>query len=901
MIALPVLHCPKCGTNLTIRRTKLLVPRDNLSTPKGGNVWSVSCRVCAVELLVDAASKDLFDAYDAYSSAIKDGTLDSRYDGPTPSVVSTPREDIGVLTSIEPSRQARSRGVQSHAEIETKIEDGGSSFDDLPTSIRTMVSRSTDRLVSYRLMPATEADYGCTIEDLKIPKRLKENLTNKDFDRLYRFQEESFDLICKGHNVVIAAPTAQGKTEGFILPIIRMLLARIQDSFLNPGVRALLIYPTKALARDQYEKIKEMCEVSGLTVSIFDGDVSQTQRRKIYERPPDLLVTNPDVLSYHLGWESSRLVSLLRTVRHIVLDEIHLYTGSFGANVHFILKRLEMETENSIQLIGASATISNPKEFAQVLFDSDVELVESKTAKRGPIHFMMYYPEASSKYTMIVKLVRTLHEEGYRTLVFGNTHSEAEILNRILGHLGVPSKVHRGGLSKSHRTAVEEEFKSGRLPVLVSTPTLELGIDIGHLDSVVSMIVSVTRLTQRIGRAGRKGQESVAVLALRDNDPISTFYRFAPEKYFTDIDAAFIEPGNEVVARYQLLAAALSGKLTVDTFPRHRKVVDTLVEEGFLKVRDDGKIRVVDFGETQKTWRGYSIRGIGDPVEIRLDKKLIGERSMPMAAQELHPGALYLHGGQTYQSIDFAYTKGLGRARVVKIPESREHTRPTYYTTPSIVEIHEKRKILGLNVIYCTLKMTQVVHGYTKYQTFPRQTLGLFEIDPHLFYDYITRGFAFTAPVPRTDIIDQGMIELRRSNKGTPDPAWIIGGAFHALEHVIIESSGMLTGGSTREIGGVSMGDSGIIFVYDGSPGGNGASRLLFNRFDEAFRRVKTILENCECESIDGCPLCTYSYQCGNNNAPLFKKGALDSVEQILEKAETNVDTEGYIGYQPVV
>ncbi|MHA2193347.1 MAG: Zn-binding domain-containing protein [Candidatus Thorarchaeota archaeon] len=132
-------------------------------------------------------------------------------------------------------------------------------------------------------------------------------------------------------------------------------------------------------------------------------------------------------------------------------------------------------------------------------------------------------------------------------------------------------------------------------------------------------------------------------------------------------------------------------------------------------------------------------------------------------------------------------------------------------------------------------------------------------------------------------------------------PAELYGGSFHALEHVVIESSDMLTGGSTREIGGVSMGDSGIIFVYDGSPGGNGASKLLFTRLNEAFKRTKTILEKCDCKTIDGCPLCTYSYQCGNNNRPLFKLGALESVNLILGKAKTEVDTKGYAGYEPLV
>ncbi|MHA1959983.1 MAG: DEAD/DEAH box helicase [Candidatus Thorarchaeota archaeon] len=872
-----------------------MVPRDYLETPKGGNVWSVSCKTCAVELLVDASSKDLFDAYDAYSEALEAGSLDSRYDGPP---VSRLVETDDVLPKLDKWTRSKTVSKQTRTEIEEMIGLGGLALEEVPPSVLSLMNETDERLVHYRQLPSTDAVYGPALTDLKLPARLMEHLSTKGIDRLYAFQNEAFERIGAGHNVVVVAPTAQGKTEAFILPLIRNLLLTIQESFRSPGIRALLIYPTKALARDQFDKIKQMCESSGLTIAVFDGDVSQSRRRKIYERPPDILVTNPDVLHYHLGWDGSQLVRLLGTVRHVVVDEIHMYTGSLGANVYYILKRLGLETEHPFQLICASATIANPKEYAEQLFDSSVELIESKTAKRGPIHFMMYYPERSSKYTMIVNLTRRLYERGFRTLVFGNTHSEAELLNRILGRIGVTSMVHRGGLSKSYRSKVEDEFKSGRLPVLVSTPTLELGIDIGHLDSVISMIVSVTRLTQRIGRAGRKGQESVAILALRDNDPISTFYRFQPEKYFTDIDSAYIEPNNEIVGRYQLIAAAMSGKMKTADFPGQQKIIENLQEEGLVEIRDDGQVRVVDMDKARKEWRGYSIRGIGDTVEIRLGNKLIGDRSMPMAAQELHPGALYLHGGETYQSLQYDYRPGFGRVKVIKIPDSNEHTRPMYYSSPRIVEIHERHRILGMNTIYCTLEMTQVVHGYSKVQTYPRRVLGQFDLSPDLIYKYMTRGFAFAAPVPSGLTIDEGLETLERQNA---DPAWLIGGTFHALEHVVIESSGMLTGGSTREIGGVSMGDSGIIFVHDGSPGGNGASRLLYRRLEEAFKRVETILANCECEAIDGCPLCTYSYQCGNNNSPLFKNGALDSVRQILESSETDVDTKGYIGYQPMV
>ncbi|MFW9849032.1 MAG: DEAD/DEAH box helicase, partial [Candidatus Thorarchaeota archaeon] len=695
-------------------------------------------------------------------------------------------------------------------------------------------------------------------------------------------------------------PTAQGKTEAFVLPIIRNILLSIEDSVAFPGVRALLMYPTKALARDQYGKIKSLCVASGLTVGIFDGDVTQNQRSKMYESPPDLLLTNPDVLHYHLGWERSRLIPLLRTVKYVVLDEIHLYTGSMGANIYYILKRLEMESEQ-FQKIGASATIANPKEYAELVFDEEVELIESTSAKRGPIHFFMYYPGERSKYSMIVDLVRGLNRGKFQTLVFGNTHTEAEVLNVLIGDTGIKSKVHRAGLTKKYRNDVETQFKTGKLPVLVSTPTLELGIDIGDLDSVVSMIVSITRLTQRIGRAGRQGQESVAILALREKDPISSFYRHQPDKYFTDVDAAYMEPENEVVGRYQLIAAAMSGLLNANEFPKQKKILDALSEEGLIKINDDGKVRITDFERAQKEWRSYSIRGIGDTVEIKIKEKKLGERTMPMAAQELHPGALYLHGGKNYMSVDFRHRPGFGRAVVVPINDRSAHTRPLYSTMPKIIDIHEKRTVFGMELVYCTLEMTQTVYGYVKKDTRSGRTLQKKDLDNPLTYQYLTRGFVFKAPPPTKSINDYLGGKLKNAGGPRMSPGDLQGGAFHALEHVVIESSDMLTGGSAREIGGVSMGDSGYIFVYDGSPGGNGASKLLFGRFEEALRRTETILEKCDCKTVDGCPLCTYSYQCGNNNQPLFRFGALESVRKIQEKVETEIDTNEYLGYQPVV
>lgn len=129
----------------------------------------------------------------------------------------------------------------------------------------------------------------------------------------------------------------------------------------------------------------------------------------------------------------------------------------------------------------------------------------------------------------------------------------------------------------------------------------------------------------------------------------------------------------------------------------------------------------------------------------------------------------------------------------------------------------------------------------------------------------------------------------------------LIGGSFHAVEHVLIESSSMLTGGGSSEIGGISMGSSGIIFIYDGIPGGSGLSKLLYNRLDTAFERALKVLNGCSCKRIDGCPACTYSYQCGNNNRPLFKIGAIDVLKKMIQKIKSEIDIKSYYLYKPLV
>jgi DEAD/DEAH box helicase domain-containing protein len=239
-----------------------------------------------------------------------------------------------------------------------------------------------------------------------------------------------------------------------------------------------------------------------LDIAVLDGDTPKSERSAIFRKPPDILITNPDMLHIHLIRPRDPIRRLVRTAQHVVLDELHVYVGAFGSNVHFLLRRLQRICPR-LQFIGASATVANAKEFAELLFGRSVISIHCDTGKKGVIHFLMLYPERISQSTMIASVAQQLVRHNLKTLVFANTHKNAEVISLIARRTRMKSAVHRAGLPMAYRRKVEDDFRRGELDVLVSTPTLELGIDIGDLEGVVSMLVGITRLTQRIGRAGR--------------------------------------------------------------------------------------------------------------------------------------------------------------------------------------------------------------------------------------------------------------------------------------------------------------------------------------------------------------------------------------------------------------
>jgi DEAD/DEAH box helicase domain-containing protein len=442
---------------------------------------------------------------------------------------------------------------------------------------------------------------------------------------------------------------------------------------------------------------------------------------------------------------------------------------------------------------------------------------------------------------------------------------------------GVSIRVHRAGLPPALRKEIEQQFKTGQLMAISATPTLELGIDIGDVDAIISNIVPVNRLTQRVGRAARRGQQGYAFLAL-GNDPISQYYKTHPADYLADHEYAYTDPANPFVQEYQVLAMACDRPLSMAESKPVWEPLQKLVSKGIVKlVREKF---VPDLKEAMKMLGEYSIRGIGSKVDIRFNKKIIGDRSLPQALEELHPNAIYFLGGRRYRVQEFHFEpNSQPYAELAVIPSDYPYyTKALTDEWPSILETYEKKVVFGIEVAYCALKIQKRVLGYANIEIGGEVAQGKkVMLEKPLEFEFVTKGFVFRAPRP-AEILQR-----------VEDEQYVEMSGFHASEHVIIEGSAMITGGASQDLGGISLGSSGLIFVYDGSVGGNGASKALFDRLDRAFGRALRILSECPCKSESGCPRCTYSYRCGNNNEFLHKHAAIEVMNRVTEGEKTEI------------
>ena len=814
----------------------------------------ISCEKCSLEDLLEYA-KNIDEAYLDFLTKFDEGKI--------------------------PDKKQMSLGLKAEGiirdEKEIKEMIGNNSLDELTKSV---LYSKKDYISKFKILKNPLPTLGSKVDELGLDVEISDYLQKIDIKRFYKFQEDAIKEIAYGSNVVIEAPTASGKTEAFLIPVLQ----KINDKNDNRGkVLALFVYPTKALARDQYPKILEFAKRVGITVSVFDGDTKQSERAEILDDPPQLVITNFDVLHYHL-WHRTRFASLLNSVKFLITDEVHVYSGIFGSNVHYIIKRLKRIC-NKIQFIASSATLENAVEFCESLFGEKMKLIRG-SGRKGETDFLMLFPSLRTQRALMVDLIKKLTSRKHKTMVFSNSHKNSELVAMQARKQKVDIKVHRAGLMANYRKSVEKSFKDNNLMAISCTPTLELGIDVGNVDGVISATIPVNRLVQRIGRAARKGQRGYAFLAL-GNDPISQYYKNHPDDYFDDVERIYIDPKNPFVEEFQVIAMASDKPIAKHELREHASVIEKHVTDGTLVLHEN---RYVPNYEKVKTLLNeYSIRGIGKSVDIFFNDRKLGDRVLPIALEELHESAIYFLAGTRYKVKEFGYPEK-NYAKLERIPRDYPYyTKALTEEWPTIEKIFEKRNVIGIEVAFCKLHIQKRVYGYANIE-FGQEVIQGKKVllDRPLDYDFITKGIVFHAPRP--------LKEIERSE----DEEYVEASGYHATEHVVIEGSNMITGGVSHDLGGISLGTSGLIFIYDGAIGGNGASKALYDRFEKALERSMHIVKECPCKNEAGCPRCTFSYRCGNNNEFLHKYSSLEILQRINDGEQTVLE-EPREGDRPLV
>ncbi|MBT4550588.1 MAG: DEAD/DEAH box helicase [Nitrosopumilus sp.] len=735
--------------------------------------------------------------------------------------------------------------------------------------IEKILFSKKDFISDYKILKNSEPKMGCKVEELGLNENISDYLKELKINQFYKFQEDAIQEIVFGENIVIEAPTASGKTEAFLIPVIE----KIKKESHQGKVFAIFVYPTKALARDQFPKIKKFADKIKINVKVFDGDTKIEERREINDVPPEILVTNFDVLHYHL-WHQTKFSSLLNSAKILVVDEAHVYSGIFGSNVHYIIKRLKRICNSKLQFIAASATLEDAKAFCEQLFGEKMQIIKG-SGKKGETDFVMLFPSLRTQRKLMVELTKKLTDKNHKTMIFSNSHLNAELLAMQAKKQKINIKVHRAGLMANYRMSVEKQFKEDKLQAISCTPTLELGIDVGNVDCVISSTIPVNRLTQRIGRAARKGQRGYAFLVL-GNDPISQYYKNHSDDYFEDVEKTYIDPNNPFVEEFQILAMACDKPISKHELKEHQEVIEHhIIKENVIESNN----RIIpNFEKINLILNDYSIRGIGKSIDIFLNGKKVGDRTLPIALEELHKDAIYFLAGSRYKVKELNYPEK-NYAKIERIPKDYPYyTKSLTEEWPTIETVFEKRNAGGIEIAFCKLHIEKKVYGYVNIELGQEVTQGQkVMLDKPLEYDFITKGIVFHAPRP-----------LKIMNE-SEDEEYTEASGYHATEHIVIEGSNMITGGASQDLGGISLGTSGLIFIYDGAIGGSGASKALYDRFEKVLERSMHIVKECPCKNEAGCPRCTFSYRCGNNNEFLHKYSALEILERINNGEKTEL------------
>ena len=721
-----------------------------------------------------------------------------------------------------------------------------------------------------------------------VPPEVRDAFVARGVLRPWSHQARAAELAYLGRDVVVATGTASGKSLAYQLPVLSTFAA-------DRRATALYLSPTKALAADQLRALAAL-QLPDVRAAPFDGDTPLAERDWARQHGR-WLFSNPDMLHRSLLPQHGRWASYLRRLRYVVLDECHTYRGLFGSHVALLLRRLLRVCARygaRPTIVLASATVAEPAAFAARLTGREVVAVGDDGSPAAGRTVALWEPPLLDELTgengapvrrsagaESGRMLADLVVEGARTLAFVRSRRGAELTalgaQRVLAEVDadlVPRvSAYRGGYLPEERRELEAALVRGELLGVATTNALELGVDIAGLDAVVVAGFPGTRASfwQQAGRAGRGRDEALVVLVARD-DPLDTYLVHHPDALLgAPVEGCVLDPTNPYVLAPHLACAAAELPLTeadVDSLggPAAEAVLAELVADGVLRRRPRGWFWP---SSAHRPADAVDLRGAGQGqvAVVEVDTgRMLGTVEGAAAPASVHPGAVYLHRGESYVVDDLDLAAGLALVHAAA-PDWRTDARSTADVAVERVVAHRDHG--AVRVSFGEVCVTTQVTAYQRRTPdgLVLETVALDMPAQHLF----TRAVWY-------DVDDETLLGAGLSAARIP-------GALHAAEHAAIGLLPLFATCDRWDIGGMSTvvhphTGCPTVFVHDGHPGGAGFAERAHAVLVPWLAATRAAIDDCECRA--GCPSCVQSPKCGNGNAPLDKAGAITVLDVVL-------------------
>jgi len=710
-------------------------------------------------------------------------------------------------------------------------------------------------------IPAREGKYTGLPEDLN--HTIRQSLTSKGIDKLYTHQKTCYETARMGKDLVVVTPTASGKTLCYNLPVLQTLME-------NEEARALYLFPTKALSQDQQASLNEIVMDGNLPVKIctYDGDTPGSLRISA-RKSGRVIITNPDMLHSGILPNHPKWIEFFKSLKFIVLDEVHTYRGVFGSHMTNLVRRIRRIANfygSDPVFICCSATIGNPKELTEKILERETVLVDDNGSPSGEKHIILYNPPLVDPVQGIrrgivlesQRMALKLLKGGVKTIVFARSRVKTELISSYLNeslsnhyneNYRIKVEPYRGGYLPGERRMIEKGLRDGSISGVVSTNALELGIDIGGLDASIlaGYPGSIASAWQQAGRAGRSSQLSLSLI-IASSSPVDQYLTQNPEYFFgASPESGFVDPDNLFILIDHLKCAAFEipfkkgEKFGGDV----EELLDYLEENGVLRHTGDSW----HWADRSYPSERISLRSGAEENVVIIDNtkgryEVIGEMDAHSARELLFEEAIYIHKGDQYKVLKLDLENHICNVEASTV---NYYTDSILKTDIKVLEVDGEDSVQGLKLISSDILVRSEVSKYKKIKFKTHENIGYGDIFlPE--YEMHTRSAVLLFPegskarhafdqIPgelQAPVISRFATVVRNTA-----PLFLLCGRGD------IGVAGRVRDPHFEEPG---------LYLFDNYPGGIGLADGFHVQMEKVLSASLSLIESCPCR--EGCPSC---------------------------------------------